>query len=224
MNSGLFVLERVTDPVIEPVTLAEIRRQVRQFSDVTDDDDDLTALVKGAREWAEDFTGRALCDQTWRLTVGDYVSRFANVDSDTVIGYYRGPFYPRADGGILLRKSPAIAITSFVTVDSDGVETAIAASEYELREADSKWPRVFPLTGATWTNGATLRIVFRAGFAPGLGSPDPTPDVSLVPARFKQAIRLHAEAMYDRDDKVMQLYLTAAENSIRPEKSDLAMA
>ena len=123
-----------------------------------------------------------------------------------------------------MRKAPAIAITSFVTVDSEGVETAIAASEYELREADSKWPLVFPLSGATWTNGATLRIVFRAGFAAGIGSPDPEPDLSLIPQRFKQAVLLRAEAYYDRDVKSMQIYLDAAEALIRPEKAELGMA
>lgn len=216
-----FTIERVTQPDIEPVTLTEMKRHLRCFADVTSEDDDIIGLIVAAREWVEDFTGRALIDQTWRLTLGDYVNAFANVDSDTVSGCYRGEWAPLADSSILLRKAPVLGITSFMSVDSDGVETAIDSATYELREADSKWPCVVPLTGANWTAGP-LRITFRAGFADRLGSPQQGAEV--VPVRFKAAIKLWAEAMYDRDEKLMPLLLNVAEEIVRPERSDLSLA
>lgn len=217
-----FVLERVSEPAIEVVTLAEMIQQVREFSTIpTATQDELTRLIVVAREWAEHYTGRIMVDQQWRLTIGDYVDRYRNVDSDTVTGYYRGATAPTADGAILLRKSPVLAITSINSVDSLGVETLIAASTYELREADSRWPTVVRLSGSAWTTGA-YRILFRAGFADQTSSP--TTGAEVVPQRFKQAIRLYAEALYNRDERLMGKLLEAAENLIRPESSDLSIA
>ena len=59
-----FVLERLTQPEMEVVTLAEMKRHLRLFSSVTDEDADITALIVAAREWVEDYTGRVLVDQT----------------------------------------------------------------------------------------------------------------------------------------------------------------
>lgn len=225
----LFVLERLVGPDIEPVTLAEIRSQVREFDDVTANDSDLSALVTAGREWVEDYTGRALIDQTWRITLPGRTRWYLGSNSVTT------PIYPSGFGWfgahewlhwfrvgeILLRKAPIIAITAFVSVDTAGAETAVDSTTYELREKDSKWPRIVPLSGAAWPS-SDLRITFRAGFADRLGSP--TEGSEVVPTRFKQAIRLWVEANFDRDEKMMPLLLTTAENLIKSERSELSMA
>ncbi|MBI4291316.1 MAG: phage head-tail connector protein [Betaproteobacteria bacterium] len=214
----IFTLERVSQPDIEPVTLEEMRRHLRVTQ--TDTDTDITGLIVAAREWAEDYTWRALVDQSWRLTLDEYASAYANVDSDTVSGY-RGAWVRSADNTILLRRSPVLAITSFVSVDSAGVETAIDAATYALREADSKWPRLVPLPGANWTSGP-LRITFRAGFADRVSSPQQ--DADSVPFRFKAAMRLYAEALFDRDERMMKLLLEAAQGLLKPERAQLSLA
>ncbi len=216
-----YILERVTNPSIEPVTLAEFKTHLRTYSSVTNQDDQLNELLEVARQWVENKTARALIDQTWRLTIGSYRNAYADVDSDTVIGYYRGPFIPRDDGGILLRKSPLIAITSFVSVAADGTETTIDASTYELREGDSKWPKVVPLSGAIWQQGM-MRIEYRAGFADLLGSP--SGGAADVPSIFKIAIKLFAEAHYDKDKDMMEKLVKAAEDILSDESSDVQMA
>lgn len=213
-----FVLERVTQPVLEPITLAEMRLHLRAYDGVTAEDDAIEALTKAAREWVEDYTGRALIEQRWLLTVGNGVIPFGYTDSNTVTGIYAGVFSPTA-AGIPLRKSPVIALVSVASVDSLGVETALDVADYTVMEAASKWPRVLGSVGY-----GTLRFVFSAGFAPGVGSPDPTPNVALVPERFKLAMKLYAEALYDRDEKLMPLLLEAASNIIKPERADLQIA
>lgn len=223
-----FVLERITQPEIEPVTLAEMKRHLRTFSSVTEDDPDITALITAAREWVEDETGRALIDQQWRLTIdsrtviGDVVSGFSVVGGyPSHCGYYAGTFDWTSRGEISLRKSPALQVISVKSVNLAGVETTISPTTYELREADSKWPRIVALNGAPWTANM-LRIVFRAGYADTVGSPGEGAEV--VPVRFKQAIKLWVEANYDRDEKMMPLLLETAECLIRPEKADLPFA
>lgn len=211
-----YVLERVSGPAEEPVTLAEAKRHLREFSTVTDNDADITALIQAAREWVEEYTGRALFEQQWRLTIGD------NPQIDTVS---RPACYcaPRESLGteIYLRKSPALAIVSFVSVDAAGVETAVAATDYELREADSRWPRVVALNGANWSTGV-YRIVFRAGYANTVSSP--AEDATVIPERFKQAIKLWVEAHYDRDERMMMVLLNAAEGLVRAERVELGFA
>lgn len=215
-----FSLERVTQPELEPVTLAQMKVSLRGFSSVTSLDADITSLIQGAREWVEDYTGRALIDQKWRLNIGSHawISSFTDSNAKTGINY--GTWRPSADG-ILLRKSPAIAITSFATVGADGVETIVDPALYQLREAGSKWPRLVGLNGSTWS-GAEMRIEFRAGYANRLGSP--VEGAERVPARLIQAMKLWAEANYDRDEKAMALLLDTAERLARPERCDLQIA
>lgn len=213
-----FTLERISNPAIEPVTLAEIIQHVREYSSAPQSTlDQLTSLIVAGREWAEDYTGRALVDQQWRLAIGDYVAPSTTVVPDDQSRNWA----PTVDGSLLLYKSPVLAITSFVSVDTAGVETEIDASTYELRDGGSKWPRVMPLSGASWTAGP-LRIVFRAGYADQTGSPQTGAEV--VPERFKQAIKLWVEANWDRDDKMMALLLDTAERLIKPEMVDISLA
>jgi len=199
-----FVLERVSNPEIEPVSLAEMKRHLRLFDDITTEDDDISALIQAGREWVEDYTGRVMVDSTWRLSIDAYVS-----------------------GDIALRRSPALALTSFVSVAADGTETLLedvgspTVNTYEIAEADGKWPRLVPLTGAVWTAGK-LRVEFRAGFADRLISPQQ--DASVIPVRFKQAIKLWVEANYDRDKDMMRILLDTAAMLIKPERAELQIA
>lgn len=218
-----FVLERTADPESEPVTLAEMRRHLKEFDSITARDDDITALIVGAREWVEDYTGRALMDQTWRLTLSN-VTALPSAQADCPPhqgGYYCGNITWSRISDIMLRKSPVLAITSFVSVDADGDETTIDAATYELREADSKWPRLAPLSTATWSSG-TFRVTFRAGFADTTGSPQQT--AAEVPERFKQAMKLWVQANYDIDPVMTPLLLKTAEALIKSERSELGMA
>jgi hypothetical protein len=214
-----FALERVSQPSIECITLASMKLHLREFTQVTDRDADITALIQGAREWVEDFTGRALIDQTWKLSIGNNLDFFRLTDANVTTGIYYGDWFANANG-IMLRKSPAIAITSFTTVNADGTETVVSPSFYEIREPNSKWPRLVGLNGATWTGD--LRITFRAGFANLLGSP--TEGVEKVPARFIQAMKLWAEATYNRDEKMMALLLDTAERLICSERCEMGIA
>lgn len=213
-----FYLERVTEPDIEPVTLAELKTHVRAYSSNTDEDSLLTGLITEARQWAEHRTGRALIDQEWRLTLGHGTA--INWVTDAVIGRYCGVINWR-DGEILLHRSPALQIVSFKSVDDAGVETDVDSTTYELRDADSKWPRIVGLNGAVWTTGL-FRVVFRAGFADRAASPQE--GAAVVPDSFKIAIKLRAEALYDRDPDMMQKLFDAADAVIAHEDCNVRFA
>lgn len=205
-----WALEPVSGPDLEVVTLARMKRELDEFSDITERDDDITAKIVAAREWAEDYTGRVLVDQTWRLSVTTsgrvrdelsvYLPQRTNLYGDTEW---------RKVGELFLRRTPVLAITSFVSVDEDGVETAVDAATYQLRDADSKWPRLLAIGSATWQNETHLKVTFRAGYADRTGSP--IQDASVVPDRFKEAIILYVKFLYDGDMESK----TAAEKILR---------
>lgn len=217
-----WVLERVSDPEIEPITAEEFVRNVGEFqSAATERAEDIEMLITAAREWSEKLTGRALIDQAWRLTLSDaagghVLDPVQEPPAGYATGIERGP-----GSSILLRRSPVIEITSFVSVDAAGEETELDAGTYELREGGSKWPRVVALNGVSWGQG-TYRITFRAGYADRVTSPPE--DASKVPARFRRAILLHAEAFYDRDERSMKTLLEVAEQLIDPERCGLGLA
>jgi len=213
-----FALERLSDPSIEPVTLTQAKLHLREDDDAHDDE--ITALITGAREWAEDFTGRALVDQMWRLTIAnDAWTPIVPLAPVSVCGYWDWR------GEIWLRRSPVLAVVSFSSVGTDGAETEIDAAGYEIRGALSKFPRLVALSGATWPayiGNVEHRITFRAGFADMTGSP--TGSAADVPERYKQAMKLWIEANYDRDDKMMALLLDTAERLIRGERAEMSLA
>lgn len=214
-----FALERLVSPDIEPVSAAEFVRNVGEFSEAaTERADDIARVIAAAREWAEHETSRALIDQTWRLTISDGSEAIDSVRAPAY-GYYCGTWRPLA-GEVLLRRSPALAIVSFKSVDADGDETDVDADTYELREAGTKFPKIVGLNGAAWVTG-TYRITFRAGFADRDSSPQQ--DASVVPACFRQAILLHAEAHYDRSKDSDAMVATAA-RLIRYERCNLDFA
>jgi uncharacterized phiE125 gp8 family phage protein len=169
-----WTLTRLTDPDIEPVTRAEAKLHCKIDDDLTADDSLVDALITTAREWVEDYTGRALIDQTWQLT-------------------YQGYSYNE----IKLNRSPVIEIDSFV-YDVSGVATTLAAANYEVSGSRTKWPKIIPAVGGSWpSNNWTrpLTIQFRAGYADRSGSP--TEGAEKVPEAFKHAIKLLVGHWYE---------------------------
>lgn len=215
-----FVLERVTRPEEETITLLEMKQHLRTYQNQTGEDAEITGLIQMAREWAETFTGRALVDQTWRMTIGEYAWAINNVSTDTVRGANWGswPYGYRFQDGIPLHKSPVLQIVSVASFDANNVETAMNSANYSLREAASKWPRVVGVDSSYL--GGAVRIVYRAGYLDMASSPP----IGAVPLIFKQAMMLWAEANYDRDDKMMPLLIKTAEDMLRQERCELGMA
>jgi uncharacterized phiE125 gp8 family phage protein len=194
-----YLLQRLVDPEQEPLTLEEAKRHLNVVDDDIGsptvpgpNDEDITTLIQVAREYVEDYTGRALVDQTWRLTVGDTVS-YDLVDGSYMRycshGYVRSHW---RSNGIYLRRSPVIELLSVSSIDCYGTLTEFQAdgspevSPFTLLDAGTKWPRIMAGSSTSWTD--RLQIEFRAGFADLTGSPqDP---MTKVPATIRHAMKL----------------------------------
>lgn len=96
----------ITPPTVEPITLAEAKAWCR-IDDATQDGI-VQMLIAFARDWAEDFTGKAFADQTW----------------ETVLDYFP------ADG--IQLDGTVKSIESVFYIDENMDEQTIAASGYTL--------------------------------------------------------------------------------------------
>lgn len=104
------LLERVTAPAAEPLTLAEAKLYLRVDTD--DDDSAIGDMIVAARLAAEQSLKKSLITQSWKLAFDDYLPE-----------------------KVALPMGPVDAITSVKTIDRDENEQIISADVYYLNAA-----------------------------------------------------------------------------------------
>ena len=153
-------LKLITAPTVEPVTASEILTKIGVNSgDVSTTD--LEALITGARQWAEEYTGRALINQTWELALDDL-----------------------CESGIDLAKGTVQSITSIKYLDADGVEQTLASTEYLLDDY-AVIARIVPAYGKTWPATRSIVNAVKVRYVAGYGAA-----ATAVPVPVKNAIVL----------------------------------
>ncbi|MGE3622973.1 MAG: head-tail connector protein [Bdellovibrionales bacterium] len=105
----------LTPPAAEPVTLDEARLHMRV--DATADDALLAGLITAARQWAENYTGRAFIAQTWQL----WLDALPDAGSGT-------PY-------ICVPRPPLLSVTSVATYDDADTATIRDAADYQADTA-----------------------------------------------------------------------------------------
>lgn len=175
-------LKIITPPVAEPVTLAEMRAQLRLEPDDTDYDDLLGPLITAAREWCEGFQNRSYVERTLELALDNWPC---------------GPY-------IELPRPPLQSVTSLTYTDNTGAVTIWDAANYAtddytfvpqlVRSKLVRWPSV----SLTAVNGVKVRYI--AGYEPvvtGEGAEATTDYGANVPQKIKQAIILLVSHWYE---------------------------
>ncbi len=105
------MLSLVTAPATEPLSLEEAKLHLR----VTTDDEDglIQSLIQTAREYVEQFTGRALLTQTWDLKLNSF----------------------GCEQALRLPKAPLQSVTSITYIDTGGTTQTLATSRYVVAGA-----------------------------------------------------------------------------------------
>jgi uncharacterized phiE125 gp8 family phage protein len=134
-------LTLITPPASLPVTLADAKAQCRVESD--DEDSLIEGLIAAATDYVEQYTGRALITQTWRLTLDEFTH------------------------ALLLPKGPVQTVTHVRYFDSEGAEQTVLVDDYTLdNTSDPAW--VVINSGASWPvtqSGVNMvKITFVAGY------------------------------------------------------------
>lgn len=164
----------ITPPQTEPVTLEEAKLHLRV--DGVEEDSLILSLIKTAREYCEDFQNRAYLIQTWELLLDAF------------------PTFPVLP--IKIPKPPLKEIITISYIDKDGDYHTIDNCDYIVDTA-SEPGRIIPAYGKTWPQvilqpiGA-VKIRFTTGYD----------DVTLVPEKIKQAMKLLIGHWYEHREEV----------------------
>lgn len=159
-------------PLQEPVTLAELKEYMRV--DTNDEDDLIRSLGVAAREWVEQWTGRALIQQTW----------------DNFWVTWQDPF--------IVSRSLLSTVTHVKYQDGDNAQQTLGTSIYSV-DTDSTpgkvhlaYQQTYP-TNLTVPNSIVIRFV--AGY--GLTTDD-------VPEAVKAAIKMLANDRFQNRECSME--------------------
>lgn len=164
----------IADPAEEPLSLSEAKHQLQLLDSEVDDHELISSLVASGREFCEEYTHRLF------------------VERQVVVGL------PTFSSVINLPHAPVSAITSIYYLDSDGVDTLLAADQYELF-SDKDEAFLAPAYGLSWPSCRVRENSVRITYTAGLAA-----DAATVPQRVKTAIKLYLADLYNnREENVI---------------------
>ena len=203
-------LVRTIAPTVEPVTVAQAKQHARV--DITDDDALFGTLITAARIHAEKQTGRALLEQTWRMSLDRFPgyqpwnlgSPFSPVvgrqfSTEYVCGQYMQP-------PLLLPNPPLIGIVDLKYYDIQGNLQTLDPSAYVVGQ-DHEPAAIFPVPftwwpATMWGRPDAVQVTYTAGYGT-------TPDK--VPATITLAILGLVAHWYENRESVA---LTNSTNAV----------
>lgn len=165
-------LRRVTQPVVEPVSLADAKAHCR--IDGSEDDAYVASLISAAREWVEDYIDRTLVYTQYQMRLDQFPPEIEL------------PRPPMAMDGT----ATSVAVT--YTLNATGQTATLATSEYRV-DRDSTPGAIRNLYGQTWPSNlddpGSITVTWWAGFGV---------DGSTVPVRAKHAMLMLISTWYER--------------------------
>ncbi len=167
-------LRQTVPPASEPVTLTELKTQLRIAS--TDEDAHLSTQIVIAREHVEALTRRQLLTATWELALDQF---------PIYVGSRSKEAEPRQQ--IRIPRPRLIAISSITYLDGNGATQTLAADRYRV-DARSEPGRVEPAFGYTWPTARhvsnSVVITYTAGYGNAAAVPSSLKAAVLVTAAF----------------------------------------
>jgi len=172
MADYAYHMKRTVDATVEPITVAECKDYVRQ--DDATDDTLIGACIKSARQWCEEFTGRAFITQTWTQKI-DWL-------------------FPQI---IYLPHPPVISVSSIAYTDTAGSAQTLASSVYTV-DVQREPGRVFEAWSQSWPSVRPVRQAITVTYTAGYGTGSST-----VPEPIRMAVRQLALHSYDSREPVI---------------------
>lgn len=171
----------VSPPPVEPITLAEAKLHLRETG--TEQDAIITSLIVAARQYAENYTRRALVQQTLELLL---------------------PCFPW-DGVIALPRPSLVSVTSVKYIDTGGVLTTVDPSEYQVdvyRQPAYIKPAYLYYWKATRSSDVNaVQVRYVAGYPVGAGSP--TDYTVNIPDGIKHWMRVRVAQLYEHREAMI---------------------
>ena len=131
----------ITEPAVEPVTLAEAKAHLRV--DTVDDNLFITSLIIDARQGAETKTRRVFVTQTWTEILDEFPAT------------------------IILPYPPLQSVTHIKYIDANGTQQTMSSADY-IVDTQSAPARITPAFGKSWPGIQSrinaVEIQFVAGY------------------------------------------------------------
>lgn len=166
------LLQLLTPPAVEPITLAEAKAHLRV--EHADEDSLITSLVTVARRLLERYTARSFITQTWKLTLDEF---------------------PGSSDEIRLWMAPVQSVTSIQYKDESGTLQTLAAANYIVSTACEPG-RIKPAYTMTWPTSYDEIDAVTVTYVAGYG------DVGAsIPDELRHAMKLLIGDLYkDREN------------------------
>jgi len=137
-----------------PVTLDEAKQKLRIATtdgetDITDDDDELNAILEAATDHVERYTGRQFRTATYTLTLDEF-----------------------PDDEIVIPRAPLVSVQSISYLNTAGQSTAHTGHQVD---ASSIPGRIFPPAGSSWPSTDDEPNAVTINYTAGIASADDVP-------------------------------------------------
>ena len=193
MPNPHWAITQTVAPTAEPVTLAEVKQQLRVT--IPDDDDLIASHLCAARELVSLWSRRALMPTQYLLTFDRFPltpnRQFSpgNPSALTPVLQNTWPLDPSL-WALIVPRSPLISVQSIQYADINNTLQTMPSQQYVVDNV-SEPGRITNAAGSYWPAIAfvpnAVRVNFTAGYA----------NASLVPARLKLGIKMLVSLFYD---------------------------
>jgi len=196
MQAKVFTL-----PIIEPISLYELKTHLRVEFDQTHEDELLESIIIASREYVEDMTRRALLTQTWDYFPPNWPGRYG---FRGIPSRYHNPEYVQTDSleayYIKLPFGNLQSITSVKWKDIYGVETTLTLNTDYIVETNGDqcgkivlpYGKVWPTWSLYPSNPISIRFV--CGWT----------TAALIPYKIKAAMKMIASDLYEHRESFIE--------------------
>jgi hypothetical protein len=162
-------------PVVEPVSLAELKDFLQVDAGDTSQDDVILALEMAARAWAETYTSRRFVQQTWRLLM-DFFPGY--IDLKLAGQKVSSPFVSGSNAvlvgiryAIVLPYPPVRSLVLFQYLDANGNVTVMNPATDFTADLQSNPARLTPPFGRMWPVARVVVNAIQVDFTMGYAMP-----------------------------------------------------
>jgi len=139
-----------SQPIVEPLSLAQLKQQLVVDASFTADNNLITALGVAARQYAEKYTRRSFFNQSFQLTLDHFPAYLYSGTVNPAIRrdwmYYAGIWNGMT---IALPKPKVVSIDSITYLDLTGTQQTLSSSNY-VADLNSSPCRIVPSPGIFW--------------------------------------------------------------------------
>jgi uncharacterized phiE125 gp8 family phage protein len=133
-------LQQLTQPTLEPVSLAEAKTHLRVID--TAEDTLITGLISGARQMAEQKMQRQILASRWKQVLDSF-------PGPSLLGVPWGRVLGMPPQAIQIERAAVLQVVSITYLDMSGVLQTLPASDYTV-DLTSHPVRITPVFGKIW--------------------------------------------------------------------------